>query len=365
MESIESKSNILEHGEKRREKFIKRFFNRHLAFVVLSALLSTVPQQELRAQKNEQVSIKKDSVEAERKSLFQKLRSLVEKEGIVDKISRLKESFGPAIDGFLDIHRINQDLNSLVTLDKRKTEDDIFVNKSGPQFMTMGSIVASAYKDRWEHRKSPNRPISFKNINEIPGFSSKDLQDFLNKTYPKNYVSNSTSEIEFVGQSYIKEKENTEILGQAESFGIGTLMKSQSGDLRTPLKINLPTTGIDKEIFIDILEHEIGHPNDWNNSPVLTSAERVLMLHEVSLRSKSANRFVSSYVEGITLDQIGIYFKGKIDDEKTKEQYLGYIKTSEYWAEIAKAYFKDKNKFKKEHPDDYVVVKKWVDVMSK
>jgi len=370
MEDVKSKTNSSEYNKSRHEQFLKRFFKRHLA-IVLYALLAGVSQNELQAQEGEKkvetitAKADQDSLELERMDAFKKFKVLVEKEGIVEKVSKQKEIFGPAIGGFLQFRWINSDLDFLARLEKRKDEEGVFVNKKDPMVMTTGSIVAKAYKERWEYNRLTNEPTALKNVDAVPGLSSLDLQKFLDKTYPKKYIANSISEIEFIGKSDVREKEKTEILGQSESFGMNALVKSKSGDMRAPLKINLPTTGIDKESFLDILKHEVGHPNDWNNSLVLTSAERVSMLDEIYTRSVSKDRYISAYVEGITLDKLGIHFEGKTEDDKVKNQYLSYVRVNEYWAEIQKAYFTDQNKFKEEHPDDHAVVEKWVTIISK
>ncbi|HTE48906.1 MAG TPA: hypothetical protein VK675_03310 [Candidatus Paceibacterota bacterium] len=373
MEGTKPKQNSLEHKTGGHKEFMKRFFNRHLA-IVLYALLAGVSQKELQAQKvgkeveTVAVEASQDSVELERKNAFKKLKGIVEKEKITEKVKKQQEIFGPAVDGFLSIHWINNDLKFLARLEEaeKRAEENIFVNKNVPIAMTTGSIVADAYKKRWEHNKLVNKPLSFKNIDAVPGLSLRDFQAFLDNTYPKNYVTASISEIEFVGQTDIRNEGKTEMLGQVEPFGINMLLNSKLGDLRgVPLKINLPTTGIDKESFIDVFQHEVGHPNDWNNSRVLTSAERVSMLDEVYSRSISKDRYISEYVEGITLDQLYSIFKLKVEDNKVRRQYLAYVRVSEYWAEIQKAYFKNQNKFKKENPADYAVVKKWITIISK
>ena len=91
------------------------------------------------------------------------------------------------------------------------------------------------------------------------------------------------------------------------------------------------------------------------------------MLGDVADRVKSDDRFKSDYVDGIDLSIVNLYLSSnKIDvDDKTKEKYLNYIKTNEYWAEIHKAYFENQEKFQTEHPDDYTVVKKWVDTVTR
>jgi len=368
MEGMQPKQNFLE-SKNHRERFFRKFFNRHIALAVFSATFALAPEKELYAQNTQVVeaSVKAnmDSIESERKSAFENFKALSKKERISQKISKFQELFGPAIDDFLNLHRITRDLDSLATLEKRKGEENIFVNKSGLQFMTMGSVVVAAYKDRWQRQEVSPKNLSLKNIDAIPGLSAEELRKFLNDNYPQNYIAGSISEIEFIDHPDVNLEAGKETLGRAESFGMDSMLKGGSGDSRLPIKINLPTTGIDKETFLDILRHEIGHPNDWNNNSVLASSERIGMLDEVYMRSVAQDRFMSSYVEGISVEELDLYFKGKVENEKTKEQYVNYIRTNEYWAEIQRAYFSDTDKFRQEHPQDHALVKKWVDIISR
>ncbi len=83
------------------------------------------------------------------------------------------------------------------------------------------------------------------------------------------------------------------------------------------------------EYVIETIDHEVAHANDWQNRPGLSLEERLAFWTKVSDRSFAADRYYSSYVEGI------------------KDKDLGaenYYKTIEYWAEICQAYFN--------HPDD-------------
>lgn len=368
MENFNPKIKSPEKGNSKLEKFLKNFFNRHIATVVLSAILSFASEKLVQAgQQVAEGSIQTNqaSLELERRDAFSKMKATIEEGDIVGKLDKLKKVYGPALDEFLTVSRIDTDLRFFNKLENGAKESNDFVNKSGANLMTMGSIVSDAYHKRWKHNEYGTPPaVSLKNIDKVPGFSTQDLKDFLKNTYPLNYVSRSISEIEFSGQSDVNEKEKTETLGQAEVFGVDFLAKNTSGDLRTSLKINLPTTGIDKESFLYVLSHELGHI-DWSKGASLTSAERIVMLSEASERASAQNRYQSSYVEGINLANMGSHLDIVTIDHKIKEQYLNYVRTTEYWAEINRAYFEDTNKFQKEHPADFELVKKWIEVLSR
>ncbi len=362
-EAVENVEN-----KERKKGILDKFFKKHLSFLVLSAVLSyaqdrTVNAEELQEPQSVTLnSPERVSVENERKANFQKLEEIIESGDIEAKVSKLKEIFGPAVESFLSIRRISSDLDLLKDLEESKNEDGAFVHKNGPGMMTPGSIVSDLYKTRWENRETISQGFSFKNIDKVPGFSEQQLNDFLKSKYPGNYISSSVSEIEFTDQTQVVG--SSEILGQAQVFGLESLARSTSGDNRMSVKVNLPTAGIDRETFLDILEHEVGHTVDWNNNPSLTSAERVSMLSDVLSRVQSEDRFRSEYVEGISVEKLEQYFSGKIDDPKEREQYVNYIKTNEYWAEVSKAYFENQDKFMAENPLDHEMVKKWVTAIS-
>ena len=349
---------------------VKKWLRRHLGLVVMSAVLAYAPEKEVSAQirTTETVSVGSDhsTIEAERRNAFESFESLVQKGELSEKLDKIKEEFGSVIDGFLESRHISQDLDSLDKLVKGKNDPNAFVNKAGSQFMTPGSVVTNAYKTRWENMQPMNidGEVSLKNIELVPGLSSQELLSIFEQMYPENYIASIVSSIEFVPNSDVKD--GMEILGQTKSFGLDMMATNTSGDLRTPIKINLPTTGIDKDTFLDIFKHEVGHSAGWDNNPRLTSTQRLEMLFDVAGRVSSEDRYISEYVEGINQEALKDRLTGNdTGDEKTQKQNLAYIRAIEYWPEIAKAYFENPSGFQGTNPKDYEVVKKWVDVMSK
>ena len=362
MKSAEFGLNISqnqENQEKEKNVVLKRFLKRHLALAIFSALLAGgVPQEEIQAQENHPITnvvnpgTEVNFSRVERKEAYEKLRLILEKEDTLNKVAKLKEEFGPLTSTFLSLHQIKQDLALLEKIENKRNNDADLVD------------LAGAYKKRWAQPNLEQRePVFVRNVDgKIKNFSSEDLDNFLTDIYPPNYTSNNVAGIEFIPET--KTQGNDEVLGQATVFGVDKPL--EVGEKRGSLKIYLPKEGIDGNLFIDVAEHEIGHNADYNNSPVLTSAERISMFYEVSLRSKSSNRYKSEYLNGITLEKLGLYVdKDKIKDIGLRKQYLSYIIATEYWAEVQKAYFKDKKKFEKEHPADYLLVDKWVKILSK
>jgi hypothetical protein len=365
MESL--KTNLIEK-DKGRELF-KRFFNRHVVAALLSlasfqAIEKPAEAQETKVPGIEQTDSK--ALEKSRRQALEDFKLLVDKGNIDQIISKQMERFGMAAGSFFINRRVALDVRQMKDLYAKKDDSNMFVAKEGIQFATAGSLVESAYRERWVRQRAEQRQTQLKNIENIPGLSAEELRDFLKKYYPSNYIESCIASIEFVNQSDVRKEENVEVLGQVQAFGISTMFGSKDGDLRAPIRVNLPAGGITKEFFYDVLKHEISHAFDPLNNSVLTSGERVQMLEDIYLRSISSDRYISEYVESITIKEIGVYLSGRsITNPTEQNQYLAFIKTTEYWAEIHKAYFENKEQFQKEHPADYAVVHKWVEAMSK
>ena len=81
-----------------------------------------------------------------------------------------------------------------------------------------------------------------------------------------------------------------------------------------------------KKDFQLLLLHETGHANDWR-ARYRNVPERINMMYENLKRVKSPDRFRSGYVESI---------------KNPDKQIESSLKTVEYWAEIVKQYFSDK-----------------------
>jgi hypothetical protein len=342
----------------------KSYWKRHIGMLVLSLLLTYVPE---KAEAGIETGTVAESAEEDqdvlkqRKEAYEKMKALVDGENLDEKVAELKKLFGPAVEEFLQISRIERDLDIFKNLDESpaKNQDGIWVNPSGAHFSTIGSIVNDAYHDRWEKKTIEPKPIEYINIDAVPGLTEERMQEFLRKVYPDKYLEKSVSKIEFVNQSEIKD--NWQILGQVRPKSVYTMSTSGPvNDPRVPIKINLGVQGITEESFLETLRHEIGHTVQWNTSLELTSAEKIQMILEVHDRVKASDRYMSPYVERISVDDIKLFASTAQqykDDEKVK--IVAYIKSNEYWAEIHREYFKDKAGFKKSHPTDYELVKKW------
>ena len=367
MEKFNSIVDVPQNESIDKPSIAKQWLRKHIGKMVVAAVLVYAPEKDAEAQVrvNETINQISDSntVEAQRVSDFHKMESVVN-EDLEKKLEQIESEFGPAIESFLSLHRIKQDIDTFKKLEDGKDEPNIFMSKNGPQVLTLGSIVSKAYSERWEiHNPEVDKKTTLKNIDSIPNFSASDLESFLKERYSEKFIDNLISSIEFVPESNVVG--NTEILGQTRSFDMDTLIKGGQ-DRRTPININLPTTGIDKDIFIDILEHEIGHTADWNNNNFLTSAQRVEMLFDIMSLLKNSDRYRSEYVEGINMEGLKSHLNGvDAGDEKTSAQYLNYVRATEYWPEIAKAYFKNPEEFRKNNEKDYKVVKKWIDIFNK
>ncbi len=351
--------------EMSKEKIRNNFWVKHIGLIALSAILAYVPEKKVEAASTvtESVQLKSaEDLQSQRLAAYENFKALAQGLGLDEKIRELKDLFGPALDNFLSIYNIDEDIEILKKVEDKNNShtENIWVNKDGTQYVTLGSILSDAYTKRWERHDNKRMLTTFKGIEDIPGYSVVELKEFLDKTYPEHYIDNQVSQIEFIPEA------NANFLGNAEPKGFFSLI-GKADDVRTPLKVYLSKKDATEEFFLYVVEHEINHASDWNNNTSLTSGERILMLKDISERIESSDRFLSEYVEGINLSVLGQHVTRDLSGmtSEVKEQYLGYIKTIEYWPEISKAYFLDKDKFKVEHPSDFAVVEKWINASSR
>lgn len=288
---------------------------------------------------------------------FEAFKKLVEQEDTEQKLAHLKNKYGGSIDNFLQMHRIERDLKFLDRVEANKNDPETFVHESFPLAMTPGSIASSAFEGRWIRKEIPHKGFSVEGLENLPGFSDQEFQELIGAKYPVGYVSGSLSGIRFNQEPNVRG--DMLVLARVESFGLNRL--AASDDSRAPMEIYNTPEGMTAEEFMDVFAHEIHHPNDWQNSQILTSAERVNMLSDVTGRIDARGRFRSEYVEGIDSEEATKRYLGEeLPPNTTPEQFLHYIKAIEYWAEIAKAHFDNPEKFKKQHPKDAEIVEKWV-----
>jgi len=349
--------------QEHKKKVWSYFLKRHLMIIALSLATVATPESvnaQSEIEKPAASSLKQGALENERKKDFHLFEELVKQEKIKEKLAFLNNSFGEFLGNFFIASRISADVGVLEQLEKRQKDNDAFVNKDALYAMTLGSIVSQRFNERWKQPKISLQPVSLKNTESFSGLFPKEIEFFLNTNYPKGYISSSVASIEFIDIEIIKG--NLQILGKNEGLDIYSPIPADS---RSNIRIYNTREKLTKEDFIDILKHEVHHANDWQNSKLLSSAERVSMLYDVALRSIASDRFMSPYVEGIKIEELETHFKGKIDNETAKDQLLKFVHATEYWAEIAKAYFNNKQQFKKDHLKDYDVVKKWIDKMTK
>lgn len=150
-------------------------------------------------------------------------------------------------------------------------------------------------------------------------FDEKEIRELLVTTYPKGWVENEVSSIEQVGESQ----------KMPERYGTGGevagICAGGQGKERSQIVLLRPTRSDDaKYVLNDLIPHELGHANDWNNDSEMTSAERVNLLISVGERLDDSDRFRSWYVEHI---------------QNKDGQHERYTRATEYWAEICAAYF--------------------------
>jgi hypothetical protein len=297
-----------------------------------------------------------EKLEAKYRADYEAFRKIVEEEGTKEKLTYLEQTFGGAIDSFLQSHAIESDLRKLDGVSSRLNEKDTFIRENSPELTTFGSIVSNAYENRWVVDDSTRPKFSVEGLEHIQGLSNEGFQAILDNKYPELYLTNSLSGVVFDPNPRVEG--NFIVLGEAEGFNI---FETSSEDVRRPITIYNTPDGMSADKFIEIFEHEINHTSDWNNSMLLNPAERVSMLYDISQRIDANDRFRSGYVERIDVDQaIRRYPGDELPSNIAPEQLHRLVQTNEYWPEIAKEYFHDPQGFKNAYPKDAALVEKWV-----
>jgi hypothetical protein len=339
-------------------------WKRLIAKIVLGASLAAgggfgaeSQTQEAQKQGIELKQDKRESILKQYRKNFELLKNEIEREKLRDKVSLLKQKYGGVLNNFFVIHRIESDLEFLDKVEKRKDSAETFV-RLNPYVMTPGSIVSNAYELRWRKPEIGNKGFSSENLESIPGFDKAKFQELLGK-YPGGYLESSLSGVRF--SSRVNVRGGVEILGEVRGYDMERLSDK---DTRSPMIIYNTKEGMDFEGFADTFKHEVHHGNDWQNNHLLTSTERINMLLEVTGRIESDDRYRSQYVEGLDEAESIQRLKQELPQGTSPEQVLLYVKATEYWAEIAKAYFENPDGFKVNHPKDYELAKRWVARLS-
>lgn len=150
---------------------------------------------------------------------------------------------------------------------------------------------------------------------------------------PKTWVEGEITRINTDGK----------IVDLPESYGIKGAKEAANAftglDGTTEITFHQADEGVDSRwVLSDGLPHEIAHANDWDNDANLDFKRRLDLLQSVAERVQSSDRYLSSYVEGIS--------------NKDSQLEL-YQKAKEYWAEISTAYFTDPDRLA---DADYLIV---------
>ena len=343
---------------------------RHLTSLVLSTLIALGTAEQVLAQQKpggpssgggpaiEKVADKEltDSLYRERRADYETLRRLVEKEKVGEKIEQLKRKFGGVINNFLEIHRIKRDLKILAELTKEEEKKSVFVSESFPQAMTLGSIISDAYRRRWKEPEWTKGQFSVEGFGAIINLSDAEVKSVVENKFPTQYLTGTLSGIKF--DPRVKTEDKMMILGEVTELGIGRL--ARENDWRTPITIYNTPEELTMEKLVAVLGHELGHVNDWSNSLMLGSSERVELLSDVAERAGASDRFQSTYVETIAPDDLNRRYIGKLPAGTDQQQLLNYIRTTEYWAELTAEYFNHPAELKANHPNDFAMVEKWL-----
>jgi hypothetical protein len=316
--------------------------------IVFGCAENALENKEKRAPEKEKPSrvekIDMETMEKERAGSYSQLQEIFQNEQTKEKIGHLKKIYGDAIDSFLSLYRIRQTIEAVQEIDKEKEAGGqaAFVNKEYPFAMTPGSRAKNYFDEFWADKKAEQeKETAFSGFENIEGLSNEKVRQILEENYSKEGLAGSIKEIRYVPE--VRKKGEYDVLGEAEGFSISSMAEKDS---RAPLRLYQASGGQTAEAALDVLNHEIAHAKNWNNSKTLKNHERVNFLHEVTQRFAQEDRFKSEYVETIVADE-----------DKNLEAYK---KVSEYWGEIVREYAKDKEKFRQEHSQDAQLVEKWI-----
>lgn len=166
---------------------------------------------------------------------------------------------------------------------------------------------------------------------EVVGFDENEVKYGITENYflyPKGWINGEMDMIR-----YNDKKHNRNCAGY---FYTGNILFSS----RLEIFNNSEEPGF---IGSGVLEHELGHANDWMTDMDLNIVERQQLLLLIHDRLNSSDRYQSDYYSS--------FING------TKEGL--HKSASEYWAEICEQYFTNPKKLLEKHPVDFQIVDKF------
>lgn len=305
-------------------------------------------KKEIRGEKAEE----KENIETTYKE-WREFRKLILAEGLYrnDRINGLKERLGKQADSLF--YQVTFQLTLIQELMRREHEgEDLRHTEQGRSLLSQATTY---YKRFWSVKhidaRLQEQEMKGRRFSYIEGFDSfprmtnselrRTLENDFSHLHPR-WLYKNVSTYRYIDEEVIV-KGHGRIAGAAITKGLeSTLYKSEEQEVQI-------FKGIGKEELPEILAHEIGHHNDWENTQRLPINERITFLEDVMYQFfDSTRRYSTPYIES---------FVG--EDSQT------YRMLKEYWAEIAIEFSLRREQFKKDYPKDYALVKKWYDRITR
>lgn len=184
------------------------------------------------------------------------------------------------------------------------------------------------------------------NFEKIPGIGTLVDRNRLESEINPAWLYGNTSVLEYVDEDL--PGRTTTFAASASNQGLDGIFYRSGGE---NIKIYRSNAAPDFDKFIQLIEHELSHHHDWQNSNVLTLPERIQFLCDILQRLQSPDRVPSPYVDKIIPEEY---------KDLTPEQ-IRYIQAKEYWAEISSVH--DQLYFSPKYKADSAIVEKWRNII--
>jgi hypothetical protein len=175
--------------------------------------------------------------------------------------------------------------------------------------------------------------LSIEGFEKIDRFSNDALRATLSAVYTETFLRNSLGGIRYLPHEWAGTAASVRDIGYVQ---MNIFFSPGEGDL-----------SMTKERALYLIQHELGHANDWNHSTILTSGERIAMLFEITARFAEPDHY-RGYHESLSI----LY-----DGSNLQNNYYQMVR--EYWADLAREYVRNPDVLRSQYPKDYALVETW------
>lgn len=182
------------------------------------------------------------------------------------------------------------------------------------------------------------RDLIIEGFEHIDGFSNEALRHTLAMVYTETYLRNSLGGIRYLPYRWPGTAASVRDIGYVQ---MNIFFSPGEGEQT-----------MTKERAVYLIEHELGHANDWNHSSVLTPDERIAMLFEVTSRFSQADHFR------------GYHESRNVVYDRSNRQNNFYLMVREYWADLAREYARNPGALRNHNPKDFELAEKWLRKLS-